>query len=152
MSAPVPAGGPNAGYAYVSSIDLSNITFGYVISPALQNTGSAFYQCQTGIPPIISGSDLAHGMRRHEAGTINSHYAPWAAAWSDPDTNYGQVAEALIAGPTETTQFNDAVVTPRLTAVTAALIAAIAAAGEPCAANYNDSCTQPLGLVNYCIQ
>jgi len=141
--------GPNQGYRYLASMDVSDIVFRYVISPALRDVTSPFYLCQTGTPPIIRGSDLANGIRRHEGGTVNSHYIEWANAWATPANNYGTVAEAYVTGPVNDATF-DAGVNTLLAVVTANL--SDATAPEPCSANYDDACVNILGLTYFCIQ
>ena len=79
---------------------------------------------------------------------MNSHYAPWAAAW--PTNNYGTAAESIVTGNIDDTMFDQAV-RNALDSVTAALFAA-QSASEPCEVNFNDTCTVLLGIVNFCVQ
>lgn len=148
-SGPLSDNGPNHGYRYLLSINTSGIAWRYVISPALRDTASPFYACQTGVPPVISGANLASGTRRHEGGSQNSHFATWAAAWSVTANNYGVVAETIVTGNVSDEVFN-ATVVAALAGVTANLNAA--AALEPCDVNFDDVCSVSRGVVSFCVQ
>jgi hypothetical protein len=103
-AATVSDNGPNNGYSYVSSISSSSGSsttgYFYVISPDLENTSSTFYlaQCgnynptaQTG---FISGANLLADTKRHEAGTVQSHYENYTVAQDNSANNLGTVAES----------------------------------------------------------
>ena len=99
-------GGPNDAYKYVTSINNSDTKFSWVISPALENTTSQFYQAQCGNYPtatgagFISGANLKRNTIRHESGSVQSHYASYKAAQSKSANNLGTVGEQAVMRPT----------------------------------------------------
>jgi len=149
--------GPNKGFQYVTSVTSSNAgiptTYKYVISPDLENTGSAFYaaQCgnydpQTNPSGFISGANLLTDTIRHAAGSVASHYASYVSAQNDPQNNVGTVAESFV-------RFNSgtfsADIDSALNDATQRILSAHAT--EPCGdchVMYNASCVFQ-GWVNY---
>jgi hypothetical protein len=128
-----------------------------VISPALENTSSDFYQAQCGNynpqtnTGFISGANLLANTIRHEAGSVQSHYKNYLDAIGDPAKNPGVILEKLVQGPPggNAQDFNNNVVTPQFNA--AAQVINTAAEVEPCGASdvtLNASC-QKSGNINF---
>jgi hypothetical protein len=141
-------GGPNQGYRYLTSFDTSSTAFWYVISPPLEDPGSQFYQCQTGISPIISVANLINGTNRHEGGSINSHFSVWSTEWTAPENNYGIVAEKIVTGNVSDSAFSSAV-DDAMTIVSINIKDALDQLPEPCGVNMDDTCTTLMGAISF---
>jgi hypothetical protein len=96
------ASGPNAGYDYITTVtDIGE--YSWVISGDVDNPSSQFYQAQCGNYNVstnpngyISGPTLDSDDQRHEAGSVNSHYAEYSAAYQNPANNPGTVMESFV--------------------------------------------------------
>lgn len=139
--------GPNHGMRYVASAT-TLATWRYTINRQLANPTSQFYEQQWGVNGWISGASLLNGMRRHEHGAINSHFALFLDVWQDPDNDWRALAEPLVAGPSRVATFDESV---RLLGdrVFQAVITEYELKPEPCDPNWNDTCTQSRGNINW---
>jgi hypothetical protein len=100
--------GPNQGYTYWPSNQIfSTWNFQYEINPDLENTGSTFYQAQTGHynattnpSGCISGSNLLMQTNRHEwNSSTQSHYAFYSNSLNSSSNNPGDFLEQQFAVP-----------------------------------------------------
>ena len=86
----VPAGGPNGGIKWIERLDPNDPLrwqYRWVINPDVDDLNCAFSLLQLGDyhsvnSPTgwISGANLRANTRRHESGSVSSHYAMFAAA------------------------------------------------------------------------
>jgi len=153
--------GPNAGFKWVTQPfeqfnSSQTSAFWWTIMPSIENTGSDFYQRQTGTynattnpGGCISGANLLTHTTRHEAHpTDSSHYSQYRAKMSDPGYNLGRVAEASVLGQAGTLgEFLDWLSQYRLQGHAQAIQNATRSP-EPFAVN-RDASNQLLGAINY---
>jgi hypothetical protein len=146
-------GGPNHGFWYITAFNTAGTAYPFVINSDAADSGSYFYQNQTGIPPWISGGDLLHGLRRHENGDCSApgplcgHYGYFKLEYIKPENNFTAVAEALIGEPGISDQdFYESYI--------AAMNEIYNRIDEnsftlPCQPEYDDSCSEKLGDINF---
>jgi hypothetical protein len=136
--------GPNAQWHYASSFSTAGTFYKYIVNSHAADSGSAFYQAQTGIPPIISGANLLEGLHRHEGGLVNGHYGEWVDEWFQPENNYGYVLESLVAPPDSSAAIEDAA-EDQIDIITSQI--ETYSQTEVCSPEYDYTCTIDRGII-----
>ena len=147
-SPPLVDGGPNQGFAYVTSVQDSTV-FAWTTTPQIDNSTSDLYRAQCGRDGWIGGAQLRSNTISHERGLLNSHYSRYVAAQNSPANNVGAGLEAMVAPPGETSPAFGTRVQTEFDQRSARIVAA--AQQEPCGASdvtKDENCT-PHGAVNY---